>query len=55
MTPQVTNAPDADAEVRWRKWQARGAEADRRNAKNMRRLLMLIAASIATWAVVQLV
>jgi hypothetical protein len=52
MNTQVTNAPDA--EIRWRNWQARGAEGDRRTAKRMRRLLWLIAAGFVVWVVVQL-
>src|SRR6202007_2171681 len=47
MSPQVMNTPDADSEARWRTWQARGAANDRRTAKMMRGLMMLIAAGFA--------
>jgi len=29
MTTQLATVPESDADVRWRKWQARGAENDR--------------------------
>ncbi len=54
MNPQVTNAPDGDADVRWRNWQARGAEGDRRRAKRMRGLMLLIGVGFVVWVVVQL-
>ena len=43
MTDQPAIVADPEAELRWRKWQARGAEGDRRTAKRMRGLVMLIA------------
>jgi hypothetical protein len=52
MTNQVAIVPDA--ELRWRKWQARGAEGDRRTAKRMRGLMILIAAGCVVWFVVLL-
>ena len=55
MTDQVAIVPDTDAEIRWRNWQARGAEGDRRTAKRMRGLMLLIAAGFLVWLVVQLV
>lgn len=54
MTNQVAIVPDAEAELRWRTWQARGAEGDRRTAKTMRGLTLLIAAGLLVWFVVQL-
>jgi hypothetical protein len=54
MTTQVAIVPDAEAEIRWRNWQARGAEEDRRTAKRMRGLMLLIAAVLVVWFVVQL-
>ena len=55
MTDKVATIADPEAELRWRKWQARGAEGDRRTAKRMRGLLILIAAALFVWFVVQLV
>jgi hypothetical protein len=55
MTTQVATVPDSDADVRWREWQARGAENDRRTAARMRTLLMLlIVGAAAIWLVVLL-
>jgi hypothetical protein len=51
MTTQVATAPDA--ELRWREWQARGAESDRRTARRMPRLLLLVAVGIFVWFVIQ--
>jgi len=55
----MTNLPaivaETEAELRWRNWQARGAEGDRQTAKRMRGLMILIAAVFAVWFVVQLV
>jgi hypothetical protein len=54
MTNQVAIIPDAEAEVRWRNWQVRGAEADRRTAKRMRGWMLLLAAGFLVWIVAQL-
>ena len=54
MTDQPAIVADPEAELRWRKWQARGAEGDRRTAKRMRGLMILIAAAFLVWFVVQL-
>ena len=54
MTDQPAIVADPEAELRWRKWQARGAEGDRRLAKRMRGLMILIAAAFLVWFVVQL-
>jgi len=53
VTTQVEIVPETEAEVRWRNWQARGAEGDRRTAKRMRGLMLLIAAGFVVWVVVQ--
>ena len=54
MTDQTAMVADPEADLRWKNWQARGAEDDRRTAKRMRGLMILIAASFLVWAVVQL-
>jgi len=53
MTTQVAIVPGTEGEIRWRNWEARGAEGDRRTAKRMRALMLLIAAGFLVWAVVQ--
>jgi len=55
MTTQVATVPDAEADLRWQKWQARGIEGDRRTAKRMRQLMLLIAAALLAWFAVELV
>jgi hypothetical protein len=55
MTDQAAILADPEAELRWRNWQARGVEGDRRTAKRMRALMILIAAASLVWFVVQLV
>jgi hypothetical protein len=54
MTDLAATVADPEAELRWRNWQARGAEGDRRTAKRMRGLMFLIAAVSIVWFVVQL-
>ena len=54
MTSLVPTVPDSDADLRWRDWQARGAESDRRTATRMRRLMIVIATALAIWFSVQL-
>jgi len=54
MTDRAASVTDAEAGLRWRNWQARGAEGDRRMAKRMRGLLILIVAAFLVWSVVQL-
>ena len=54
MIDQAAMVTDPDADIRWRNWQARGAEDDRRTAKRMRGVMMLIAAAVVVWFVVQL-
>jgi hypothetical protein len=46
---------EADADVRWRDWQARGAEDDRRRVVMMRRLSVVVSVGLALWLLVQLV
>jgi hypothetical protein len=53
MTSSVATVPDADGELRWREWQARGAESDRRTARRMWTVMLLIAAVLVVgWTVV---
>ena len=54
MTDQAAILADPEAELRWRNWQARGAEGERRTAKRMRGLMILIAAVFIVWFVVRL-
>jgi hypothetical protein len=57
MTTLVAIVPDVEAEIRWRKWEARGAEHDRRLAQNTRRfmfLLLLVAVGVLGWFSVRL-
>jgi PhoPQ-activated pathogenicity-related protein len=54
MTNQTAVIPDAEAEIRWRDWQARGAARDLRTATRMRTAMLLIAAASAVWLFVQL-
>lgn len=46
--------PDADADIRWRDWQARGAASDRQSASRMRMVFVLAVAAVIVWFVVQL-
>ena len=54
MTDQAAIVADPEAELRWRNWKAQGADADRRTAKRMRGLMILIAAAFVVWFVVRL-
>ena len=54
MTEQSAIVADTEADIRWRNWQARGAEGDRQTTKRMRGLMLLVAAGIVVWFVVQL-
>jgi hypothetical protein len=47
MTTSVAALPDAGADIRWRDWQARGAEGDRRRATIAGRLMVVIAVALA--------
>ena len=54
MTDLAATVADAEAQLRWRNWQARGAEGDRRTAKKRRGLMMVIAAGFLVLFAVQL-
>ena len=54
MTDHAAMLANPEADLRWRNWQARGADNDRRAAKRMRGLVILIAAAFLVWFVVQL-
>jgi hypothetical protein len=55
MTNHTAAIPDVGSEARWRAWQARGAASDRRTAVRMRGLMLVIAAALVAWFVVELV
>jgi hypothetical protein len=54
MTTLVATAAQSEADIRWHNWQARGAESDRRTARRMRKVLLLIVAALVVWFFVQL-
>jgi len=54
MTNHAATIMDADAERRWREWQARGAADDRRTTARMRTLMLVIGTALALWFAVQL-
>jgi hypothetical protein len=54
MTTHTAVTTEAEADVRWREWQARGAAGDRRTAARMRKVMLLVAAALITWFFVQL-
>lgn len=54
MTSQVATVLDAEGDLRWRQWQARGAASDRRSARRMRTVMLLIAAVLIAWLTVLL-
>ena len=54
MTNVAATLPDCDGDVRWRKWEARGVENDRRTATRMRRLMLAFGTALAVWLSVQL-
>jgi hypothetical protein len=49
MINPVTTPLDAGADLRWRNWQARSAESDRRTATRMRSLMFVIVIVFAVW------
>jgi hypothetical protein len=55
MSALVASALDREADVRWREWQARGAERDRRSAATMGGLTVLVSIGMAFWLFIQLV
>lgn len=54
MTNHSAVNTDAEADIRWRDWQARGAASDRRTAATMRTVLLLMVGALIAWFVVQL-
>lgn len=54
MTNHTAAIADAEADIRWRDWRARGAAGDRRTAVRMRKVLLLIVAALVALFVVQL-
>ena len=54
MTNIVASTAASDADIRWRNWQARGAESDRRTAARMRKLMLLLVAGLVIAFLVQL-
>ncbi|MGE0451400.1 MAG: hypothetical protein AB7Q29_17645 [Vicinamibacterales bacterium] len=54
MTDQAAIVAGPDVALRWRNWQARGAEGDRRMVTRMRGVTILIAGALLVWFVVQL-
>jgi hypothetical protein len=54
MTSLVASISESDADIRWRTWQARGAETDRRTAARMRKLMLLLVAGLVISFLVQL-
>jgi hypothetical protein len=54
MTNPAVTLPSSDADIRWRNWQARGAEGDRRTAARMRKLMLVIVAALVVAFLVQL-
>jgi hypothetical protein len=55
MMYQAAVIADADLEIRWHDWQARGAASDRRLAARMRKLKLLMAAALVLWFFAQLI
>jgi hypothetical protein len=55
MTALVAPVVDREADVRWREWQARGDEADRRRAATMVRLITVISIGLAIGLLVQFI
>jgi hypothetical protein len=51
----IQGVPDAEADVRWRDWVARGAASDRRMTKRMTGLMLLIAIGLGIWVTVMMV
>jgi hypothetical protein len=46
---------DADADIRWRDWQARGADGDRRRAATMWKLSVTVSLALALWLMTQFI
>lgn len=54
MTSLVATVRESEADTRWRNWQRRGTERDRRTAARMRNMMLLIVAALGVWYIVQL-
>ena len=54
MTTLVAAMPSEDpgADIRWREWQAKGVDADRRRPATLARVGLLIALAVAIWFMV---
>jgi hypothetical protein len=55
MTNHIALTADADADIRWREWQARTAEGDRRSAATISGLTVLVSIGVAFRPFIQLV
>jgi hypothetical protein len=55
MITAVAPVLETEADVRWREWQARGDEADRRRAVTMARLITVVSIGLAVALLVQLI
>jgi len=54
MTTHAAVIPDAEADIRWRDWQARGVARDWRTAARMRKVVLFVVAALIVWLAVQL-
>jgi hypothetical protein len=52
MTARTAVAAESESDLRWRAWEARGVENDRRTAGRMRVLLLFVGAAVAIWTIV---
>jgi hypothetical protein len=55
MIEQNASPYDAASDLRWRAWQARGREEDRRRAIAARVVMIAVAVALAAWLLVELV
>ena len=54
MTAPVLAMPATDADLRWQRWQADGAERDRRRTTRLKALAVVVAIGVALAALIQL-
>jgi hypothetical protein len=54
MIEQNASPYDAASDLRWRAWQARGREEDRRRAIAARVVMIAVAVALAAWLLVEL-
>jgi hypothetical protein len=47
MTTSVLAVPVTEADIRWKKWEARGAESDRRRTTRMKAVVIVIGIGLA--------